>query len=186
MFIVLDATAFTDMRFGQGSGPIFVDNAACFGDELRLISCTYDSHTSDCTHAEDAGLRCSGRCKLCVCKIDYLMMLNCVQCSVSMVISDLLVETMTWRAESKFVSMRPGVLSVMVAGQPLMPLLPVVNLVSNQLELCHSTMLHLVLAPVRFGLMISCVTVENKGLLIARMEELALLTSAMATMMMLD
>ena len=95
MFIVLDATAFTDMRFGQGSGPIFVDNAACFGDELRLTSCTYDSHTSDCTHAEDAGLRCSGRCKLCVCKIDYLMMLNCVQCSVSMVISDLLVEPMT-------------------------------------------------------------------------------------------
>ena len=76
-------------------GPIFVDNAGCTGSESRLFSCHHDTSTGDCTHAEDAGLRCSGRCKLCVCKIDYLMMLNCVQCSVSMVISDLLVETMT-------------------------------------------------------------------------------------------
>ena len=55
--------AYTDLRFGSGTGSIFIDNADCVGDELRLTSCRYDSHTADCTHAEDAGLRCSGRCK---------------------------------------------------------------------------------------------------------------------------
>ena len=56
--------AYTDLRFGSGTGSIFIDNTDCVGDELRLISCRYDTHTADCTHAEDAGLRCNGRCKL--------------------------------------------------------------------------------------------------------------------------
>ena len=56
--------AYTDLRFGSGTGSIFIDNTDCVGDELRLTSCRYDTHTADCTHAEDAGLRCNGRCKL--------------------------------------------------------------------------------------------------------------------------
>lgn len=55
------------MRFGQGTGPIWIDNTDCVGDELRLTSCRFDSDTTDCTHAEDAGLRCSGRCKYSIC-----------------------------------------------------------------------------------------------------------------------
>ena len=58
-----DAVAYTDARFGVGTGPIFVDNAQCTGGEPRLLACDYDTHTADCTHSEDAGLRCSGRCK---------------------------------------------------------------------------------------------------------------------------
>ena len=61
-FIIIDATVYTDTRFGQGTGPIFVDNTGCTGVEPRLLACDYDTHTADCTHAEDAGLRCSGRC----------------------------------------------------------------------------------------------------------------------------
>ena len=59
----VDATAYSNARFGQGSDPIFVDNTACTGSESRLLDCGYDMNTNDCTHAEDAGLRCSGRCK---------------------------------------------------------------------------------------------------------------------------
>ena len=66
MFVAMhvDAVAYTDLRFGSGTGSIFVDNTDCVGDEPRLINCRYDTHTADCTHAEDAGLRCSGRRKL--------------------------------------------------------------------------------------------------------------------------
>ena len=60
---IADATAYPGGRFGQGTGPIFVDNSGCSGNEPRLLSCVYDTHTADCTHAEDAGLRCSGRRK---------------------------------------------------------------------------------------------------------------------------
>ena len=61
LFPIVDATAYPGGRFGQGTGPIFVDNSGCGGNEPRLLSCGYDTHTADCTHAEDAGLRCSGR-----------------------------------------------------------------------------------------------------------------------------
>ena len=30
----------------------------CDGTESRLIDCTYDSHTADCSHLEDAGVQC--------------------------------------------------------------------------------------------------------------------------------
>lgn len=53
-----DPTAFSFATFGQGIGPIWVDNLACNGDEAQLLDCGYDSHTADCSHLEDAGLRC--------------------------------------------------------------------------------------------------------------------------------
>lgn len=51
--------ALTGGTFGQGTGAIFVDNTACAGSEARLLACNYDTDTSDCSHAEDAGIRCS-------------------------------------------------------------------------------------------------------------------------------
>ena len=51
-----DAEAYT---FGRGSTlPIVMDDVSCCGTESRLIDCTYDSHTSDCSHSKDAGVRC--------------------------------------------------------------------------------------------------------------------------------
>ena len=35
-----------------------LDDVNCLGSESQLISCSYDSHTADCSHAEDAGVRC--------------------------------------------------------------------------------------------------------------------------------
>ena len=35
-----------------------MDDVQCSGNEARLIDCTYDSITSDCTHLRDAGVRC--------------------------------------------------------------------------------------------------------------------------------
>ena len=55
--------------YGQGTGPILMDDVACTGLEDGLINCTYDNHTGDCSHYYDAGVRCysppsSGECQL--------------------------------------------------------------------------------------------------------------------------
>ena len=57
-----DATAHSNARFGQGTGPIFLDNVACTGEEDNLTSCTYDPNTADCFHSEDAGVSCVADC----------------------------------------------------------------------------------------------------------------------------
>ena len=49
----------TRAYFGQGTAPILLDDVACSGTESRLINCRYDSITSDCNHAEDAGATCT-------------------------------------------------------------------------------------------------------------------------------
>lgn len=45
--------------YPAGSGPIYLDNVACSGSELTLAQCLYDTHTADCNHIEDAGVRCT-------------------------------------------------------------------------------------------------------------------------------
>ena len=54
-----DVQAFSNAYFGQGSGPIYLDNVACGTTENRLINCSFDMNTAEDTHAEDAGVRCS-------------------------------------------------------------------------------------------------------------------------------
>ena len=51
-------------RFGEGTGPIYLDNVECRGNESRLMDCprtgwarTIGNH--NCLHIEDAGARCS-------------------------------------------------------------------------------------------------------------------------------
>ena len=44
--------------YGQGSGPIYLDDVACTGTETNILLCRYDSVTSDCGHIEDAGVEC--------------------------------------------------------------------------------------------------------------------------------
>ena len=48
--------------FGQGSGPIWLDNVVCVGTESTLASCGHlgVGITRSCSHREDAGVRCSG------------------------------------------------------------------------------------------------------------------------------
>ena len=50
--------AFSSAAFGQGTGAILMDNVACTGSEEGLFNCPFDSHTGDCYHSQDAGVRC--------------------------------------------------------------------------------------------------------------------------------
>ena len=54
-----DATAVGLARYGQGAGPIVLDDVRCTGSEPNILNCPYDVNTADCTHAEDAGVQCS-------------------------------------------------------------------------------------------------------------------------------
>ena len=56
--ITAAAIAYSNAFYGQGSGPILMDDVACTGVENGLINCTFDNHTGDCRHSEDAAVRC--------------------------------------------------------------------------------------------------------------------------------
>lgn len=56
-----EAVAIADIRFGSGSGPIFLDQLNCRGDESNILSCGSPSFVHYCTHEEDVGVICPGR-----------------------------------------------------------------------------------------------------------------------------
>lgn len=48
--------------FGQGSGPVWLDDVSCFGDESTVKQClSKELGTSTCTHGQDAGVSCRSR-----------------------------------------------------------------------------------------------------------------------------
>ena len=64
----LGPTATTSVTFGLGSGPILLNSVACDGSEARLVDCRAGTDLyfscgryscTSCTHAHDAGVRCS-------------------------------------------------------------------------------------------------------------------------------
>ena len=62
MSLVLGVQALTGAYFGQGSGPVWLDDVSCDGSEKTLISCLTGGPIGqhNCNHYEDAGVRCQG------------------------------------------------------------------------------------------------------------------------------
>jgi deleted-in-malignant-brain-tumors protein 1 len=55
------ATSYSRAAFGQGYGPIYLDNLGCSSAETSLFSCPSNGVGShNCGHNEDAGARCNG------------------------------------------------------------------------------------------------------------------------------
>ncbi|XP_055018735.1 deleted in malignant brain tumors 1 protein-like [Boleophthalmus pectinirostris] len=49
----------TDANFGEGTGPILMDDVACTGEETKLSQCHQRGFgIHDCSHSEDAGVVC--------------------------------------------------------------------------------------------------------------------------------
>ena len=44
--------------FGPGTGPIYLDDPDCFGNESRLVDCYYIPN-DDCVHSQDVGVLCN-------------------------------------------------------------------------------------------------------------------------------
>ena len=56
------ATAVLSAQFGQGTGPILLDNVNCGGRETRLVDCPSNPlGVHNCAHFEDAGVRCRSK-----------------------------------------------------------------------------------------------------------------------------
>ena len=59
--IIIGAQVLHRAPFGQGTGPIHLDNLFCNSTESRLINCQHNGiSVHNCAHSEDAGLRCQG------------------------------------------------------------------------------------------------------------------------------
>ena len=78
----LGAVAFSNAKYGQGVGLVFLDHVVCDGTEDSIINCTHDGiGTSQCDHKDDAGVRCQGMtCSYHILFItDTQKQLSCVQ-----------------------------------------------------------------------------------------------------------
>ena len=74
-------TFFSNAYFGQGSGPIFMDEVRCDSSDTALLACPYDPDTSEDSHKEDVGVRCGSECFTpfiheCICCMDNVLFLK--------------------------------------------------------------------------------------------------------------
>ena len=56
-----DSLPIANAFYGMGNGDILLDDVLCRGNERNLLQCRTDSRgEKNCTHAEDAGVKCNG------------------------------------------------------------------------------------------------------------------------------
>ena len=54
--------AYSNARFGAGTGPIFLDDVQCSSSASQLLECSSQPILShDCLHSADAGVGCEGK-----------------------------------------------------------------------------------------------------------------------------
>ena len=52
-------SVYNEAHFGQGHGPIWLDDLDCHGDELSILECERRAHGHNCGHHEDLSVSCS-------------------------------------------------------------------------------------------------------------------------------
>ena len=53
-----NTTALINAHYGSSSGPIYLNNVQCTGDEASLMNCSTVREIDGCTHEQDAGVSC--------------------------------------------------------------------------------------------------------------------------------
>ena len=56
-----DSYTLATSEFSPGTGPIFLDELECRGDEERVLECQHFFGIHSCTHDQDAAMRCVGK-----------------------------------------------------------------------------------------------------------------------------
>ena len=73
--------------FSNGSGSILLDELRCAGSESSLLECGHEPvGVHDCSHSEDAGVRCGGVCVcmcMCMCVLRVYVCILCVHIFIS-------------------------------------------------------------------------------------------------------
>ena len=61
----IGAVAMGQAEYGEGSGPVSLDDVKCEGDESHILGCPQKARDAEhnCQHSEDAGVKCAGGSK---------------------------------------------------------------------------------------------------------------------------
>ena len=58
----LNGTLTRHDQFGSGTGPVWIHQVGCLGNEIKLSHCIHPGagNVGNCSHTQDAGVQCSG------------------------------------------------------------------------------------------------------------------------------